>query len=248
MRANCARDRRRFDQSKDDSAEAERGQQAARPVELLAWAAGPAFRDFPQSQHQDDQPQRKIDEKHPSPRTVLGEPSAQHRTDRGGDRRESGPRPDSATALLLGKISADQSQAAGDKQRPAYSLKAPGDNKLPDVGRQSAPGRGSGEEHNAGGEDLAAAVQVAQRPADEKQRRQEKRVRFHNPLNVRDGRMQGRLQRRQRHVHDRAVNERHARTEDGRGQNPGAVRGSRPARTNRRESRLRRKEVWRCWP
>ena len=162
-------------------------------------------------------PSGKIDEEHPSPRTVLGEPSAQHGTDGGGDRREAGPRPDGAAALLLGEIGADQSQAAGDQQRAAYSLEAPGNNQLPDVGRQSAPGRGCGEEHDAGGEDLAAAVQVSQRPADEEQRRQEERVRFHHPLNVRQGRMQGRLQRRQRHVHDRAVDERHARTEDGRG-------------------------------
>ena len=155
---------------------------------------------------------------------MLDEPSTQHGTDRGGDRREAGPRPDGAAALLLGKISADQSQAAGDQQRPADSLEASGHNQLPDVGRESAPGRGCREEHDAGGEDLAAAVQVSQRAADEEQRRQEKRVRFHHPLNVRQRRMQGRLQRRQRHVHDRAVNERHARTEDGRGQNPGAVR------------------------
>ena len=59
------------------------------------------------------------------------------------------------------KISADQSQAAGNKQRPAYSLETPGNNKLPDVGRESAPGRGYREEHDAGGEDLAAAVQVS---------------------------------------------------------------------------------------
>ena len=49
MAASRARGRRRIDQSKDDSAEAERRQQAARPVEPLAPAAGPAFRDFPQS-------------------------------------------------------------------------------------------------------------------------------------------------------------------------------------------------------
>ena len=108
------------------------GRPASRTAGLVA---GPAFRDFPQSQQQDRQPQRNIDEEHPSPRTVLDEPSAQHGTDRRGDRREARPRPDRAAALLLGKISADQSQAAGDKQRPADSLEAPGNNQLPDVGR-----------------------------------------------------------------------------------------------------------------
>src|SRR5579864_2416879 len=42
-----SRCRRRFDQSKDDAAEAERGRQAAQPIGLLALSAGPAFRDFP---------------------------------------------------------------------------------------------------------------------------------------------------------------------------------------------------------
>ncbi len=74
---------------------------------------------------------------------------------------EAGPRPDRAPPLLLGKISADESQAAGHKQRPANSLETPRNNKLPDVGRESAPGRGYGEEHDTGREDLAAAVQVS---------------------------------------------------------------------------------------
>src|SRR3984893_172500 len=98
---------------------------------------------------------------------MLDEPSTQHRTDGGGDRREARPRPDSAAALLLGKIRTDQSQAAGDKQGSAYSLEAPGNSQLADIRGKSAPGGGGGEEHDAGGEDLAAAVQVSQRPADE---------------------------------------------------------------------------------
>jgi len=174
-----------------EQAEAKRGQQATRPVQPLALVAGPALRDFPQSEKKDGQSQRNIDEKHPSPRTVFGEPSTQHGTDGSGDRREAGPRPDGATALFLGKSSADKSQAAGNKEGRAYPLEAPGHNKLPDVGRHSAPGRGHEEKHDADNEDLAAPVQVSQRPANENQGRQEKRVRFHNPLNVRQRRMQG---------------------------------------------------------
>ena len=94
---------------------------------------------------------------------------------------------------LLGKISADQGQTAGDKQGAAYSLKAPGQNQLVNVRREPAPRRGDGEERNTGGEHLAAAVQVAQSSAREKQRSEEKRVSFHNPLNLRYRRTQGRL-------------------------------------------------------
>jgi hypothetical protein len=96
-------------------------------------------------------------------------------------------------------------------------LEAAGNDKLPDIGRQSAPGRSYSEEHHAGCEDLAAAVQVAQRPADEEERREEKCVGFYNPLNFRYIRTQRRLQRWERNVYYSAVNKRHARTEDGRG-------------------------------
>ena len=42
---------------------------------------------------------------------------------------------------------ADESQAAGYKQRAHYSLKTPGNNKLPNVERESAPDRGYAEEY-----------------------------------------------------------------------------------------------------
>ena len=83
------------------------------------------------------------------------------------------------------KLALIRARLPGTSSAPPIPWRPSGNDQLPDVGRQSAPGRGYGEEHDAGGEDLAAAVQVSQRPADEEQRRQEKRVRFHNPLNVR---------------------------------------------------------------
>ena len=92
---------------------------------------------------------------------MLGKPSTQHRANRSSDRGETRPCPDRTTALLLRKIGADQRQAAGNQQRPADSLDAPGNNELVDVRRQSAPGRGHRKDHHAGGEYFAAAVQVS---------------------------------------------------------------------------------------
>ena len=132
-----------------------------------------------------------------------------------------------ARAPFSEKLALISARLPGTSSAPPIPLQAPRDNQLPDVGRQSAPCRGSREEHDAGGEDLAAAVAISQRSANEQQRRQEKRIGFHHPLNLGQRRAQGRLQRRQRHVHHRAIDERHARTEDGRRQNPAAVRGSR---------------------
>ena len=66
----------------------------------------------------------------------------------------------------------------------------------------------------------ASAVKVAQRSACQEKRGKHERVRFDDPLNVRYRRMQIGLQRRQRHVHDGAIDERHARTEDCHSQHP----------------------------
>jgi hypothetical protein len=51
-----------------------------------------------------------------------------------GDRCEFGPGTDRATAPLLREIGADQRQAWRDQQRPAYSLKASGENQVSNVG------------------------------------------------------------------------------------------------------------------
>ena len=112
--------------------------QATRPVELPARGGFP-FRDLSQSYQKHRQPHWKIDEEHPSPRTVLGEPAPQHSADSGGDRGETRPRSNGVAALALSEVRADQGQAAGDQQRAAYSLQAPGQNHLADVRRQSAP-------------------------------------------------------------------------------------------------------------
>src|SRR5436190_11915009 len=50
---------------------------------------------------------REIDEKDPAPGSVLNEPAAQHRTNRGGDRRETRPCADRLAAALLVEGRAD---------------------------------------------------------------------------------------------------------------------------------------------
>ena len=99
--------------------------------------------------------------------------------------------------------------------------------------RQAAPGRGQREHRDADSEDLAPAEQVAQRPAGQQQRGQRQGVGLDHPLHVDERGVEGRLQRRQRDVHDRAVDERHAGAEDGRREDP-ARRAFRRADRRRR--------------
>jgi len=90
------------------------------------------------------------------------------------------------------------------------------------VGRETAPGGRAREQGNTDREHLAAAVHVAERAAGEEQRGQQERVRFDDPLDVAERRVQPRLYRRQRDVHDGAVDESHAGAEDRRRQQPAA--------------------------
>ena len=54
---------------------------------------------------------------------------------------------------------------------------------------------------------------ISEGSADKEERREQKRVSLDDPLHVHNRGVQVRLQGRQRHVYDRAVNERHAGSE-----------------------------------
>src|SRR5689334_16347945 len=75
----------------------------------------------------------EIDEKDPAPRSMLNEPTAQHRTDRGGDGSETRPRADRLAAAFLVEGRADDCEAAGHKQRCSYTLNAPREYQLLNV-------------------------------------------------------------------------------------------------------------------
>src|SRR6516164_10974236 len=115
---------------------------------------------------------------------MLNEPATEHRAYRCGDRCESRPGANRATAPVLGEIGADQGQAAGDQQRPPYSLEGPGNNQMSNVGCESAPDGRQREEAYTGGKHLAPAIKVAQSPAREKQCCEKKSVSLHDPLNL----------------------------------------------------------------
>ena len=160
------------------------GQQATAPIETLALIAGLAFRDFPQGKQQNASPSGRLIKN-----THLQETcSVNHPPSTGPMAAVIDVKPDHVPMArprsFSEKIRADQSQAAGDKQRPADSLDSSGNNQLEDIWCESAPGRGDGEERNSGRKDFAAAVDVSQRSADQKQRRQKKRIGLYNPLNV----------------------------------------------------------------
>jgi hypothetical protein len=88
------------------------------------------------------------------------------------------------------------------------------------VWRKATPGRGNGEEKNAGCKYEPASIEVSKRSAQQYERRQKQGIRFHHPLHVRHGGIQRVLDTGQCDVHYRPINEGHAGAEDCRHQNP----------------------------
>ena len=60
-----------------------------------------------------------------------------------------------------GKLALMRARLPGTSSAPPIPWRPLRSNKLPDVGRESAPSRGHGEEYYTDREDLAAAVQVS---------------------------------------------------------------------------------------
>ena len=173
--------------------------------------------------HEHRDRQRHIDQEGPRPRVVVDQAAAQHRPERRGDAAEARPGADRAAALLLGKRRADQRQAARHQQR-ARRRPAP-----PARRSAAARWRDSAQPTDASAKIATPMANTRRRPkrspsdaADQQQRRQEQRIRLHHPLRLERRGAQLALDRRQRHVDDGAVDERHARADDRRRPAPSA--------------------------
>src|SRR5580700_490716 len=150
---------------------------------------------------------RDVNYENVAPRKLLRQPTADNRA--GGRRqgRETRPETDRAAPLFARVGGADQRQAAGRQQRSADPLDAARRDEHLDTAGERARDGGRREEHDAAREDLAAAVEVAQRSAQQNQRREEERITFDHPLRLAAGGVKLALKHGQRHVDRRAVDE-----------------------------------------
>jgi hypothetical protein len=151
---------------------------------------------------------------------VLNQPATADRSNRGRDRAEPRPGPDRAAAFGLVEGSADDREAAGHEEGGPHALHGAAGNQHRRRGGDAAGHGGDGEEEQAGEENALAAELIAERSADQDERAEKQRVGLDHPLDVGDRGVEIGLKRGQRHVHDRAVDERHARRQDRRHQRP----------------------------
>ena len=214
--------RRGFDQGVDEGAEAGGGECGAEPVEVACGFVVAAFGDEAECERENGDRDRHVDEEGRAPGNMFDEPAAHDGADGGGDGGEGGPGADRVAAFVFREGGGDDREAAGDEQRAADSLHCAGGDQLRDAGREAAPDGREREERDADVVNPAAAEVVAERSADEKQRGEEERVGFDDPLHVDGGGVECGLERREGDVDDGAVDEGEAGAEDGGGEYVGA--------------------------
>ena len=159
--------------------------------------------------------------------TWISHPPSE-RPHRGRDAAQPRPGADRPSPVLRRERRLDHRQAARGQQRPADALQRPGGDQQRRGRGQPAQQRRGREPDHADHEHAAAAVAVAERAAEQDQRREGQRVGGDGPLQRGEVGLQVLADRRQRDVDDRGVDAREPGPEDGRQQDPTAPRGSVP--------------------
>jgi hypothetical protein len=149
---------------------------------------------------------------------VSRPPSSGHR--QAGDRA---PDPERDAAVLAPERVSQQRQGHREHDRAAGSLQGAGQLQHQGGGGEPAQRRGAGEHGQAGQVQPPPPVHVGQAARGQQERGQGQRVRVHDPLQIREARAQRLLDIRQRHVHDRHVQQQHERPHAHRHQRPPLV-------------------------
>ena len=165
-----------------------------------------------------------VDEEHEPPRHGVDEPAAEERADRGGRAGQAGPRADRGTVIFRAEAGGDEGEAARHEHGPAHALEGSRRDQCADARREAAQDGRGGEPDQPEHEQTPAAVLVAERAAQQEQRAQGQQVAVQGPLQSREPAAQVVADVGQRHVHDRRVEERDPRAEDGGEDHPPTTR------------------------
>ena len=170
-----------------------------------------------------------VHEEDPAPADAARDGAADQRPDGDGaaDHRpvdaEGGP------AVAPRERRGDQRQRGGEHDGAADALDGAGQVEHEGRGGEAADQRGQREDDQTDGEDLPPPVDVARHPGGQQEGGQRQRIGVHDPLQVREARVQRLLNVRQRHVHDRDVEKEHeGRRADGDQGPPFAVESGHP--------------------
>ena len=206
---------RLLDQREHRSGETDRAEQPSDHVDLGATRSGRFLAgDGVGDQRARDDRERHVDEEDPAPGRVLDEPAAAERPDHERDAGPGRPGADRGAAFLAAERRRDHGQAGRGEDRPRGALQAAREDQRGAVGRGGAEDRGEPERRDPDQEEPPGAEEVTERAADEQQRAEGEEVGIDDPLLQREPAAEVVLDGRQRHVHDRGVDEHDHRTED----------------------------------
>ncbi len=200
----------RLDDAVDQDQQARRHGQCASNVEALVRVLVLRLRDIPQRRDEDGYPDRDVDEEDPRPRERRREDAAEHEADRAAADRDRGP--DSHRLRPLGAFfvrRGDDRQSCRRDERGAEALEAAEDDQHFRARRQAVEQRRDREDHEADEEDLLASGEVAGSTTQQQETAEHQRVRIHDPLQVGIRHVEVGLDRGQRDVHDRRVEDHH---------------------------------------
>src|SRR5580692_8378118 len=165
----------RFDEPVNQTSQSKRHQKSSNPIDA-ACSGTAALGNMAKRNGDHGRRNREIDEEHPAPRSMLDQPSPEHRPNSGSDCGEAGPGADCLSAAFLVERCADNRKAARNEQCSSHALNASGDDQLMNVQRNSATSRSHREDGGSDDEDQATSEQVAERTTDENQGSQKQSV------------------------------------------------------------------------
>ena len=155
-------------------------------------------------------PDRDVHEEDPRPRERLDEDAAEQQSDSRAADRDRGPDAHRFRALgALGEGRRDDGERRGRDQRATEPLHAAEDDEELRARREPVEEGGDGEDHDADEEHALAAEEVARAASEQQEPAEDERVRVHDPLEVGVRHVEVGLDRRQRDVHDRGVEDHH---------------------------------------
>ncbi len=199
-------------------------EQRPRDVEPAGCRRVARLRHMPVRHEDHEGANRQVDQEDPAPGHRIDEVAAEERPDRSGDSAQPRPRTDRAGPVLGVERRLDDGEASRREEGAADALKdARGDQDL-GAGRQRAQGRGEREPDDPHVEDQPPAHPVAERAAEEDERRERQQVAVEDPLEVARRRAQVTPDLGHRDVHDGGLEERDPRAEDRDRQDPPPLR------------------------
>src|SRR6202034_2526950 len=135
----------RFDETDNHTSKSQGRQTRSGPIYASCSDAAAALRYPPKGNRYHKHRDWQIEEEHPPPGSVLNQPAPKYRPNGCSDRRETRPCTDGPTATFLVERLTDDRQTAGYKECSSYTLNAPCDDQLMNVGGDSASGGSQGQ-------------------------------------------------------------------------------------------------------